>query len=275
MTLGAGACAPAASTTGLDQLPPRPQSLHAATLSDVAVDLAHEDGRPVRKSVYLRPLRRLDEVCAHASVSSVASDVEFLAGGIVNDRVTVSAPHAAAASALVADARRGTDCKALASHLLEETAEARPSVHPDWGGYAGTLAAWRAQHRADRAHPGSYHPRRPNGVDAYQVPGSSGRVYSMVERFSPPLAADLVLASIENSLMPGQVHAVYELKAAQCQQVIFMGPGLAAEFGNSSLGAFVELSSGNGVGRTPYDADRVDKARITPLGRIGGEPCTT
>jgi hypothetical protein len=88
------------------------------------------------------------------------------------------------------------------------------------------------------------------------------------------VTADLALASIVHFLLPGKVHVVYALKAFSCQQAIFMGPGLARKYGNPDLGAFVELTSGQGVGHGKYDANQVDRARITPFGRVGGQPCT-
>jgi hypothetical protein len=102
----------------------------------------------------------------------------------------------------------------------------------------------------------------------------SGSLYSGFVRFSPTLTADLALASIRSSLLPGTVRVVYALKAFSCQQAIFMGPALGRKYRNSSEGAFVELTSGKGVGHGKYDANRVNRARITPLGRIGGQPCT-
>jgi hypothetical protein len=102
----------------------------------------------------------------------------------------------------------------------------------------------------------------------------SRSLYSGSIRFAPPLTAEVALAVIRHSLLPGQVHVVYALTAYSCQQAIYMGPALGRKYGNSSLGAFVELTSGHGVGHGRYDANRVDRARITPLGRIGGQPCT-
>ena len=102
----------------------------------------------------------------------------------------------------------------------------------------------------------------------------TGNRYLRTVRFSPHLTADLALAAIAHSLLPGRVHVVYELKGFSCQQAIFMGPEIAKLYGNPDLGAFVELTSGKGVGYGKYDADRVNKARITPLGRRGGQPCT-
>lgn len=102
----------------------------------------------------------------------------------------------------------------------------------------------------------------------------SRSLYSGVLRFAPPLTADLALVAIRRALLPGSVHVVYALKADSCQQAIFMGPALGRRYRNSGLGAFVELTSGAGVGHGRYDANRVDRARITPLGRVGGQPCT-
>jgi hypothetical protein len=93
-------------------------------------------------------------------------------------------------------------------------------------------------------------------------------------RFAPAVTADVALAAIRHVVLPGTEHSVYALTADECQQAVFLGTELAKVTGSSTLGAFVELTSGNGVGHTPYDAKRVDTARITVLGAIGGEPCT-
>jgi hypothetical protein len=88
------------------------------------------------------------------------------------------------------------------------------------------------------------------------------------------VSAKLALAQIVHDLLPGRVHSAYVLNAAQCQQAIYLGSQLGGLLHSASLGAFVELTSGGGVGHTPYDDEQVDRARITPLGAIGGEPCT-
>jgi hypothetical protein len=222
------ACAPAASTTDLPPGPSEP-ALHAKTIADVAIDLAHEDHKPARQSVYLRPMQQLLDRCAGGSVSSVADAVEIVASGITGNRLEVEAPHAAAAAVLVANSHHRTNCGRLARHILAEIA--------------------------------SSHLR------------GSGNLYRGFVRFSPPLTAELVLASIKHVLLPGKLHVVYALKAFSCQQAIFMGPALGRRYGNPSLGAFVELTSGAGVGHGKYDANRVNRARISPLGRIGGQPC--
>jgi hypothetical protein len=95
-----------------------------------------------------------------------------------------------------------------------------------------------------------------------------------VVRFSPPLTADVALATVRHVVLPGQEHTVYTLTAEECQQAVYLGSELAKLTGSSTLGAFVELTSGGGVGHTRYDAAQVDRARITVLGAIGGEPCT-
>lgn len=100
------------------------------------------------------------------------------------------------------------------------------------------------------------------------------RGQTVYRRYAPTLTSDLALASLIRSLLPGKVHVAYSLHAAQCQQVIYMGRKLAERIGSTYLGAFVELASGRGVGKTRYDASRVDRARVSLLGAIGGEPCT-
>jgi hypothetical protein len=237
------------------------------------VILAGQDNKPARKSTYLAPVRRFNAECRNLSLAGLQNSVERLGGRLASARM-VSAPYAAAAAALsAASADHVVHCTALSDVLWAELGGPRPHTKVGWAGYAGTVAAWNKVHDADRARAGEYLPRRQDGDDAYRLSGA-GRVFTLAERFSPPVTSQLALASIERSLLPGKVHVAYALKAAQCQQAIFMGPTLGKLFGNSGLGAFVELSSGKGVGHTPYDADQVDRARITPLGKIGGEPCT-
>ena len=101
----------------------------------------------------------------------------------------------------------------------------------------------------------------------------TGSTFLRTARFSPSLTAELALSTIRHSLHFGKVRVVYSLKAYSCQQEIFMGPSIARQYGNPDLGAFVELTSGKGVGHGKYDARRVNRARITPFGRIGGQPC--
>jgi hypothetical protein len=101
----------------------------------------------------------------------------------------------------------------------------------------------------------------------------SGSRYATTIRFSPPLTADLALAMIRHALFPGRVHVVYALRAYSCQQAIYMGPPTTRLYGNPDLGAFVKLTSGRGVGHGKYDANRVNLARVGPLGRHGGQPC--
>ncbi|HVV13693.1 hypothetical protein [Amycolatopsis sp.] len=105
-------------------------------------------------------------------------------------------------------------------------------------------------------------------------PAGSWNAQTTYLHFSPPLTAEIALAAIRHAVLPGPEHLVYALTAAQCQQAVYLGPQLAKRTGSSSLGAFVELTSGRGAGRTRYAARRVDEARITVLGAIGGEPCT-
>lgn len=194
------------------------------------MDLAREDGKPPRKSAYLRPVQRLRAGCVDRSPAAIADAVEVVASGITGNRLEVGAPNAASVAVLVADLRQHTDCGRLARRILGEIASAH-------------------------------------------LPGS-GSLYSGSVRFSPPLTAELALAAIRHSLLPGKVHVVYALTAFSCQQAIFMGPGIARAYRNPDLGVFVELTSGQGVGHGKYDAARVDHARLTPFGRRGGQPCT-
>lgn len=252
--------------------PVAPTVSATASLADLALALAAADHQPARKSTYLAPLRRLQQHCSPSSVPAIEAAVEGLAQGLVATRL-VAAPRAVAEAALAADAVGRTSCSTLSAELLTEVAAPVAQTSIGWGGYGGTVSAWNEAHRRDPGRPGSYRPRRHNGEDAYRLV-SSGRVLTMYEVFSPPLTAQLALASIRHSLLPGKVRLVYALTAAQCQQAIYMGSTLGRLIGNSTLGAFVELTSGGGVGRSRFDPVRVDRARITPLGRIGGEPCT-
>lgn len=111
--------------------------------------------------------------------------------------------------------------------------------------------------------------RSPGGSPGHEWTGQT-----MDLQLSPPLTATLALASIRNVVLPGPERIGYALTAADCQQAVYFGPKLAALTGSPDLGAFVELSSGGGVGHTRYDARQVDRARITTLGRIGGQSCT-
>jgi hypothetical protein len=92
--------------------------------------------------------------------------------------------------------------------------------------------------------------------------------------FAPAVTAGIALAAIRHVVLPGDERTVYSLTADECQQAVYLGSELAKVTGSSALGAFVELTSGRGVGHTSYDAKRVATARITVLGAIGGEPCT-
>ncbi|HVT63538.1 MAG TPA: hypothetical protein VHD81_00095 [Mycobacteriales bacterium] len=196
-------------------------------MADLAVRLAAADHRPPRKATYLRPLRRLGQLCRNGSVSDLdATVVRF--GADLKAVDVVATPFAAAEAALVAGARRGQDCNALLDAYVKQI----------------------------------------NG----RLHGSTS-LYSGRIQFAPPMTADLALAAIRHSVLPGPEHSVYDLKAFSCQQAIFMGPAIARKYGNPNLGAFVRLTSGKGVGHGKYDAKRVNLARISPLGRIGGQPC--
>jgi hypothetical protein len=238
-----------------------------------AAALAVADGhRAARGRPYLAPLRVIakdcDEPTAAETVGVVNQFTDGLRSGNINvDRLTVAKSLAGAAR------HEHGDCgKAFAAYLGEVVGTGPSKAKSEWGGYGGSVSAWDSVHHQDPKRSGQYLPRR-HGNDAYQLL-SSGQVTSMVERFDPPVAATLALKQIIHDLMPGNVHAAYTLATGQCRQVIYLGSQLGGLLHNSSLGAFVELSSGGGVGRTPYDDLRVSRARITPLGAVGGQPCT-
>jgi hypothetical protein len=243
------------------------------TATSVAIRLAGEDGHPAQGARYLRPVRRLAASCRSLlAAETVVTRTQHALHqqGIATSNLVVLTAFAGAG---VRGAGGSRPCARFAAQYTAEVVGTGPARSSSgWGGYGGTLAAWNAVHEADRARPGQYLPRR-HGADAYQLL-SSGQVTSLIERFDPPISAGFALAQVTHDLLPGKVHVVYRLHTGQCQQTIYLGRQLGALLHDPGLGAFVELTSGRGVGHTHYDDQRVDRARITPLGAIGGEPCS-
>jgi hypothetical protein len=269
LAISAVGCSPATSTS--QPVPPDGIST-ASTLDNVATTLATDDLRPALAAVYLPALQRLKAHCKQISPTSLLLTVSRFGNALQRANLAAS-PDWAAEVTLANDVHGKENCAALASAYALEL-DAKPARTADgWGGYAGTFAAWGTAHRPDPARPGFYRPRLADGQDAYELVGY-GQVLTMYRYFSPPVSATIALASIRRALLPGAVRVGYALTARECQQAIYLGHTLGTLLGSRTLGAFVELSSGRGVGRTRYDADLVDRARITPLGRIGGEPCT-
>jgi hypothetical protein len=241
-------------------------------VDSLSVQLATDDGHPAQASRYVKPIRSLAKACGSLDlVQQVA-----LRGHTALKRAGVAASELDVVTALAGAGLvtgRPKACLGSAIAYLAEVVGTGPAkASSGWGGYAGGETAWNAVHKADSARPGSYLPRR-HHVDAYQVL-SSGQVTSLVEHFDPPISAQFALAQITRDLLPGKVHLVYRLHTGQCQQEIYLGPQLGALLHNPGLGAFVELTSGGGVGHTKYDDLRVNRARITPLGAVGGQPCS-
>lgn len=162
---------------------------------------------------------------------------------------------------------------ALAAYTKELDTTRPPTGASGWSGYAGSLTAFEAAHQAFPGRPGAFLPRLPNGDATYEV-YSASPVTGVYRRFDPPVSQPVALAVVLRELVPGTVHAVYELRAAECQQEIYAGKQLGALTGSESTGVFVELTSGSGVGRTKYDARAVSRARLSPGGAVGGQPCT-
>jgi len=242
------------------------------TYHDAATALATADGHPRRGQPYLAPVRAIGKFCRLTSPDGTVTVVRAFADQLAAHGLHVKA--LTVAQALASAARHGHgQCSRTFAAYLPEIVGTGPAKSPSgWGGYAGSVSAWDAVHHSDPSHPGQYLPRR-RGTDAYAV-DISGQVTSLVERFDPPVSAPLALAQIVHDLLPGTVHSVYTLHTGQCQQAIYLGPELGGLLHNSSLGAFVELTSGGGVGHTHYDDLRVNQARITPLGAVGGQPCS-
>jgi hypothetical protein len=263
------------SSNGTTTSPPTTQPPTAAgptTFRDAAAALAVADGHPAsRGRPYLAPVKTIAADCRLTSPSATIARVNQFADGLAHMHFTVS--RLTIAQALAGSARHeGAHCGKTFTEYLDEIVGSGPATaRSGWGGYGGSLAAWNVVHRRDPKRPGEYLPRR-HGLDAYQV-SSAGQVTSMVERFDPPVSASLALAQVERDLLPGKVHSVYSLHTRQCQQAIYLGSELGRLLHSSSLGAFVQLTSGGGVGKTHYDELQVNRVRITPLGAVGGQPC--
>jgi hypothetical protein len=238
----------------------------------VASKLATADGHPAQGSRYLRPVRQLRQRCRAATPATTLGAVDEVALGLAAMHLPSSRLAVVHALAAALAGHHGRCGPTVTAYLAEAAGTGPARARSGWGGYAGSVTAWNAAHRADVARPGQYLPPR-HGVDAYQVL-SSGQVTSLIERFDPPISAQFALAQIARDLLPGSVHVVYKLVTPQCRQAVFLGSALGGLLHSSTLGAFVELTSGGGVGHTRYDDLRVDRARITPLGAVGGQPCT-
>lgn len=266
--------AAACSTASSGAQPSAPSSSAAPhTLADVATVLASSDGHPRQWSRYVKPLHTLVKRCAETAEAVAVGVLDPTASAISTAAIPATRLDVASALAALPKPRSTAGCRREAASYAAEVVGTGPAkAAAGWGGYAGSVTAWNAVHKPDRARPGGYLPRR-GRLDAYEVL-SAGQVSSLIERFDPPISAKFALAQVVRDLLPGKVHSAYTLRTGQCQQAIYLGPALGGLLHNSALGAFVELSSGGGVGHTRYDPLQVDRARITPLGAIGGEPCT-
>lgn len=262
----------ACSSNGRPSAPATPGS-GPVSYREAAGALAVEDGHHLDQGrPYLVPVRTIARKCEHGSPAATIAAVARFANRLDHAGRHVSRLAAALGLAEAAPQRSGQCARTFAAYQAEIVGTGPAKSVSGWGGYAGSVTAWNAVHRADPRRAGRYLPRR-GGLDAYQVL-SSNQVTSLVERFDPPVSATLALAQITHDLLPGSVRVVYTLHTGQCQQAIYLGSKLGGLLHSSSLGAFVELTSGGGVGHTHYDDLAVDRARITPLGAIGGQPCT-
>lgn len=266
-------CSSTASTGPRPSTTPTSTPSGPSTIREAAAALAVADGHHAdRGQPYVAPLRAIAKDCHLSSPAATLAVVNQSASRLAGGGLTVTRLITAQSLASAADHATGSCPRTFAQYLAQIVGTGPAKASSGWGGYGGSVTAWNAVHHVDPNHPGQYLPRRHN-VDAYQL-FSSGQVTSMVERFNPPVSADLALAEIVHDLLPGKVHSVYTLMTGQCQQAIYLGSELGGLLHSSSLGAFVELTSGGGVGHTKYDAQQVNRARITPLGAIGGQPCT-
>jgi hypothetical protein len=266
-------CSPGNSTSTTPPTTPPTIAAGASAFREAAAALAVADGHAASHGrPYVAPVKAITRACQLTTPAAAVSAINHFASRLSGTGITAS--RLTIAVALAGSARhQGVHCgKTFAEYLAEIVGSGPAKTTPSWGGYAGSVAAWNAVHHRDPARAGEYLPRR-HSVDAYQV-FSSGQVTSLVERFDPPVSARLALAQIVSDLLPGKVHSVYALHTGQCQQAIYLGSQLGQLLHSSSLGAFVQLSSGGGVGKTHYDDLQVNRARITPLGAVGGQPCT-
>lgn len=256
------------STRSGDHLPPAEPTV--TSYASVASQLADADHAPALVQ-YSAAIDRLRSRCDPQSILiNAGRDARLLgsAGLPGTSRLDVLEELAVATKAL------DQSCPIASAAYLAEVLHAQPSrTAGGWGGYAGTVQAFGIAHRPFSGRPGTYLPKLPDGDPTYQV-FTSGTVTGVFRRFDPPVSQPVALAVVIRDLLPGKLHVVYALHAAQCQQEIYAGPALGRLTGSPDEGAFVELTSGKGVGKTPYDPKRVDRARLTPGSAIGGQPCT-
>lgn len=240
--------------------------------TSVAQALADADHAPHEVPAYRTALSALSHRCGPAQGLAALADqgaTALSAAGLPDaTRLAVLRELKVAVKAL------HTSCTGALGAYIRELDTTRPSSGTaGWGGYAGSLAAFESAHQGFPGRPRAFLPKLPNGDPTFEVYGGSP-VTGMYRRFDPPVSQAVALAVVLRELVPGTVHSVYELHADECQQEIYTGKQLGALTGSESTGVFVELTSGQGVGKTKYDARSVNQARLTPGGAIGGQPCT-
>jgi len=240
------------------------------TLRSVARELAATD-HIRHDAAYLNALGRLHHRCRDnppAALHELASE-GYLA--LTRHRVQGASYLSVLRSLVAGAAPKGPParCQRVVSALIQEVTAGPGSS--TFGGYAATTSAWAAAHRANGGHAGGYLPRLANGDASFVITGGA-RVTTLTRNFDPPLSQPLALSSIRDQLLPGGLHSVYTLRAADCYEQIYLSPALGKLLSSSSLGVMIELTSGRGVS-SHYDSSLVNRARLTVGGRIGGQPC--
>jgi hypothetical protein len=233
--------------------------------------LAAADHAPHQVASYTAALDKLRHHCGSAAAATLANRA-------VPSLTAAQLPKPTRLSVLkeleVATKALHVACPVALADYLDEVAVARsPKTSSGWGGYAGTLTAFASVHPAAPGESGGFLPKLANGKPTYDV-YSGSPITGMLRRFDPPVSQSVAVAVVLRDLVPQPVHSVYSLQAAQCDQQIFEGRALGKLTGDTSVGVFLELSSGKGVGKTKYDATAVDQVRLSPGGAIGGQPCT-
>jgi hypothetical protein len=251
------------------QLPTR-AAKSPITLRSVARELATTD-HARHDAAYLKALGRLHHRCRDnppAALHKLASE-GYLA--LTRHQVKGASYLSVLRSLVAGAAPKGPParCQRVVSALIQEVTGGPGSS--TFSGYAATALAWAAAHRADAGHPGGYRPRLADGDASFVIAGGP-RVTTLTRNFDPPVSQPLALSSIRDQLLPGGLHSVYMLRAANCDEQIYLSPALGKLLSSSSLGVMIELTSGRGIS-SHYDGALVNRARLTVGGRIGGQPC--
>lgn len=133
--------------------------------------------------------------------------------------------------------------------------------HVAFAGFGGSLAAWNRAHQ--RLSPTAYGPTLANGEPRFQIV-PQGRLRTITMNFFPAISQQTAYAVVRRELLPPGSHlAPSQTRGTdQCAQRVYVGHALARSLGASNFGALVELESGRGASRTPYDPRAVDSATL-------------